>query len=117
MKLPLIVLALALTATTATPSGASAASFDCAKARAPDEKAVCANLALNDKDVKLSVLYDINRHTLAMGGRGALEDAQRQWLRDRKTCGANRACLNRAYDKRLDDLDQSTQRIYRAGPF
>ena len=112
MKLPLIVLALALTAGTA-----SAASFDCAKARAPDEKAVCANLSLNDKDVKLSVLYDINRHTMAMGGRGALEDAQRQWLRDRKTCGANRACLNRSYDKRLDDLDQSTQRIYRAGPF
>jgi uncharacterized protein len=49
-----------------------AASFDCAKARTADEKAICANCALNDKDVKMSVLYDINKRTLAMGGRGAL---------------------------------------------
>jgi uncharacterized protein len=113
MRLILTALALSL----AVPAVASAASFDCAKARAPDEKAICANLALNDKDVRMSVLYDINRHTLAMGGRGSLEDAQRQWLRDRRGCGANRACLNRAYDGRLADLDRSLERIYSHGPF
>ena len=112
MRLVLTALALTLAAGTA-----SAASFDCSRARTPDEKAICANMALNDKDVRMSVLYDVNRHTMAMGGRGSLEDAQRQWLRDRKACGANRACLNRAYDRRLDDLDRSTQRIYQAGPF
>ena len=113
MRLLLTALALSL----AAPIAAHAASFDCAKARAPDEKAICANLALNDKDVRMSVLYDINKHTLAMGGRGAMEDAQRRWLRDRKGCGANRACLNRAYDRRLDELDRSMERIYRNGPF
>ncbi|CAN5322242.1 hypothetical protein BH10PSE4_BH10PSE4_24670 [soil metagenome] len=117
MRLVLTALALTLVAGAAVPSMASAASFNCAKARAADEKAICGNLALNDKDVRMSVLYDINRHTLAMGGRGALEDAQRQWLRDRKTCGANRACLNRAYDRRLSDLDRSMERIYSNGPF
>lgn len=117
MRLMLTALALALPLAGALPAASQAASFDCAKARAPDEKAICANLALNDKDVRMSVLYDINRHTLAMGGRGALEDAQRQWLKDRKGCGANRACLNRAYDGRLDDLNRSMERIYHAGPF
>ena len=111
----LLITALALTF--AVPAVASAASFDCARARSPDEKAICANTVLNDKDVKMSVLYDINRKTLAMGGRGALMDAQQQWLRDRRTCGANRACLNRSYDKRLDELDRSMERIYRNGPF
>jgi uncharacterized protein len=113
MRLLLTALALTLV----TPVAASAASFDCAKARAPDEKAICANMTLNDKDVRMSVLYEVNKRTLAMGGRGAMEDAQRQWLRDRKGCGANRACLNRAYDRRLSDLERSLDRIYRNGPF
>ena len=113
MRLALTALALTL----ALPIAAQAASFDCNKARSPDEKAICANTALNDKDVKMSVLYDINKRTLAMGGRGSLMDAQQQWLKDRRTCGANRACLNRAYDRRLGELERSMERIYRNGPF
>jgi uncharacterized protein len=112
MRLLLSALALALVA-----GNASAASFDCKQARSPDEKAICANLALNDKDVRMALLYDINRKTLAMGGRGALQDAQWRWLRDRRGCGANRACLNRAYDRRLGELERSMERIYRSGPF
>lgn len=107
----------ALAITFAVPALGHAASFDCARARSPDEKAICANTALNDKDVKMSVLYDINKRTLAMGGRGALQDAQQQWLRDRRSCGANRTCLNRSYDKRLAELERSMERIYRNGPF
>lgn len=112
MRLLLSALALALVA-----GSASAASFDCKQARAPDEKAICADLALNDKDVRMALLYDINRKTLAMGGRGALQDAQGRWLRDRRGCGPNRACLNRAYDRRLGELERSMERIYRNGPF
>ncbi|KQY95951.1 hypothetical protein ASD21_05450 [Caulobacter sp. Root1455] len=113
MRLLLSALVLAL----AAPMAAHAASFDCNRARAPDEKAICANLPLNDKDVRMALLYDINKHTLAMGGRGALMDDQQQWLRDRRRCGANRACLNRAYDRRLGELERSMERIYRNGPF
>jgi uncharacterized protein len=109
-----LTFALALTLTAGV---AQAASFDCDRARAPDERAICAYRPLNDKDVRMSVLYDINRHTLAMGGRGALEDAQRQWLRDRRGCGAQRACLTRAYDRRLSELERGMERIYRNGPF
>ncbi|MDR7117588.1 hypothetical protein [Caulobacter sp. BE254] len=118
MRLILTALALAFALPfAAAPTLSWAASFDCNRARAPDEKAVCANTALNDKDVKMSVLYEVNRRTLAMGGRGALIDAQQQWLRDRRGCGANRACLNRAYDRRLGELERSMERIYRNGPF
>jgi uncharacterized protein len=118
MRLILTALALALALpVAAAPTLSRAASFDCNRARAPDEKAVCASTALNDKDVKMSVLYEVNRRTLAMGGRGALIDAQQQWLRDRRGCGANRACLNRVYDRRLGELERSMERIYRNGPF
>ncbi|MBO9706842.1 MAG: hypothetical protein J7521_01405 [Caulobacter sp.] len=112
MKTLLIALALASVAT-----ASQAASFDCGRARAPDERAICANLALNDKDVRMSVLYEVNRRTLAMGGRDALIGQQRDWLAERRNCGANRACLNRAYDRRLAELERSMDRIYRNAPF
>jgi uncharacterized protein len=96
---------------------ASAASFNCAKARTADEKAICAERSLNDKDVRMNELYGINKRTLAMGGRGALMDQQQDWLRNRKTCGANKACLNRTYDRRLAELEKSMERIYQNGPF
>lgn len=110
--IPVIAVGLACVA-----GSASAASFNCAKARTPDEKAICAERALNDKDVRMNELYGINKRTLAMGGRGALMDQQQEWLRGRKTCGANKACLNRSYDKRLSDLEKSMERIYQNGPF
>ena len=113
---PALVLAASL-APALAPALAQAASFDCAKARTADEKAICANRSLNDKDVRMAQLYEINRKTLAMGGRGALEDRQREWLRDRRTCGGRRVCLNRSYDQRLGELERGLDRIYRAGPF
>ncbi|WP_425996422.1 lysozyme inhibitor LprI family protein [Caulobacter sp. DWR1-3-2b1] len=112
-----LVLALTPILLMGIAGSASAASFDCKKARAADEKAICAERALNDKDVRMTELYGINKRTLAMGGRGALQDQQRDWLRDRKACGSNKACLNRAYDRRLGDLEKSMERIYQNAPF
>jgi uncharacterized protein len=113
-----LIPALVLTAVCAAGAApATAASFDCRKARTADEKAICAERSLNDKDVRMDVLYGINRHTLAMGGRGALMDRQQQWLRDRRACGARKACLNRTYDQRLGELENGMQRIYQQGPF
>ncbi|MEJ2817994.1 lysozyme inhibitor LprI family protein [Caulobacter sp. CCG-8] len=117
MRPLVIALALTFVAPVAAPSLARAASFDCQRAKSADEKAVCAYLPLNDKDVRMSVLYEINKHTLAMGGRDALQDQQRQWLTERRRCGANRSCLIRLYDRRLGELEKTTERIYHAGPF
>lgn len=80
---------------------AEAASFDCEKAARADEKAICANRALNDKDVEMSV-----SGLFAMGGRGAMQDRQQDWLRERRRCGGDTDCLSRAYAQRIDELDK-----------
>ena len=99
----------------ATP--AAAASFDCRKARAADEKAICANRDLNDQDVRMDQLYGITRHLVPMGGRDAIMGEQRAWLKSRHACGANKACLARSYDRRLAELNRVMQRVYQQGPF
>ena len=98
-------------------SSAHAASFDCAKARSADEKAICAHRPLNDLDVRMSTLYDVDRRLLAMGGRGALQDAQQVWLTQRHRCGANVACLTRSYTQRIAELQKAFDEIAAHGPF
>ena len=112
-KLSAFVLALALVG----GSAVSAASFDCARARVADERAICADRTLNDKDVRMAQLYEIDGHFLAMGRRGVLDDEQSHWLKGRRQCGANRQCLNAAYDHRLGALQSVISEIYTHGPF
>lgn len=112
--IPVLVLT-AVGAALAAP--ASAASFDCRKARAADEKAICADRDLNDQDVRMSQLYDITRRLTPMGGRGAIMDQQTLWLKARRTCGGDRACLRRSYDQRLEALNGVMERVYKQGPF
>ncbi|PZR32455.1 lysozyme inhibitor LprI family protein [Caulobacter segnis] len=104
-----------LLAAAATP--AAAASFDCGKARAADERAICANRALNDQDVRVDQLYGITRHLVPMGGRDAIIGEQRAWLKRRHACGANQACLTKSYDRRLVELNRVMERVYQQGPF
>ena len=113
MPRPLAFLVLAAIATTA-----QAASFDCARARAPDEKAVCASRALNDADVKMATLYSLDLRFVPMGGRDHLHDDQRAFLAARKACTANRACISRLYDRRIAALQAVIDtRVYPHGPF
>ena len=86
---------------------ASAASFDCHKAAAPDERAICADRALNDQDVRMATLIGMLNQLQAMGGQGVLRDEQRAWLAQRRLCGANYRCLAAAYGKRVNDLQAS----------
>lgn len=87
------------------PLTAGAASFDCARASAADEKAICGHLALNDKDVEMTTKYQFLKGLFAMGARGALQDSQQAWLKSRRQCAGSVSCLNKAYDKRLRELD------------
>ncbi|HFZ8995948.1 TPA: lysozyme inhibitor LprI family protein [Citrobacter freundii] len=96
---------LLLTFALLTSLPASAASFDCQKAKTADEKAICAHLALNDKDVEMNTKYQFLKGLFAMGRRGALQDDQRSWLKQRQQCKADVACLTKAYDERLQQLD------------
>jgi uncharacterized protein len=99
------------------PVAANAASFDCAKARAADEKAICRHRALEDADVRMATMFELEGHLLAMGGRGALQDAQVAWLKQRRRCGGNVACLTRSYDRRLAELQRTFDAIAARGPF
>ena len=110
--------AIALAAGLLTGGAASAASFDCNRARTATEHAVCADRGLNDQDVRMSQLYDIVRRLVPMGTRGAIMDDQTRWLRERNRCGGDRRCLATAYSRRIGQLNRVLEeRVYSQGPF
>lgn len=89
----------------ATP--AAAASFDCEKAElAPDETAICDNRALNDADVRMVTTFELLSGLLAMGARGTMQDDQIAWLARRQACEADVACIQAAYEDRMEELRQ-----------
>jgi len=100
----------------AATSSSRAASFDCGKAHLADEIAICRDPALNDQDVRVGVLFEITLHFLAMGARDEARDRQKQWLAERSRCGSDVACLRRAYDQRLGELQGVLERAYGLGP-
>ena len=94
----------------ASPDPVHAASFDCARARAADERAVCGVRALEDRDVRMATLYSVNRQLAGgMGALGALQDRQRDWLVERSRCRADAACIRNAYDRRIGELERAVQ--------
>lgn len=94
-----------------------AASFDCGRARLPDEKAVCASRQLSELDVDMSVRYQMLTGLVAMGTRGDMQDEQQAWLATRKACGGNQACLFGAYRKRIGVLKDEYAHLASRGPF
>jgi uncharacterized protein len=102
---------------TAAWQPARAASFDCSKAETADEKAVCADRQLNDEDVEMAVLYTQIKPLLGMGARGDMEDEQAAWLKRRGACGADRVCLGKAYQERIQQLRGGFEALSKRGPF
>lgn len=93
---------------------ATAASFDCERTDlAPDEKAICDNRALNDADVRMVTTFDILSGLVAMGARGEMQDQQTAWLKERQACGADVACIQSAYDRRTQQLNEAYKNISR----
>jgi uncharacterized protein len=84
-----------------------AASFDCAGASSPVEKAICADPYTSSLDEKLGVLW---RTTLPqVADPQALKADQRAWLKNRSLCGAEPACLRREYLMRLTELQYAAR--------
>ena len=107
----------AVAATVLTPVAAQAASFPCERARTADERAICADRGLNDRDVEMAVLYRLTTSMVAMGARGTLQDEQTQWLAGRRRCGGSRACIRTSYDSRNARLHRVMDDIASRGPF
>jgi uncharacterized protein len=110
-KIP-IVLALPLCISLAlTPAHATSPSFSCAKARLPDEVAICHSPALSRLDHRMSSLYHDITACSGMGVRGDMQDDQRAWIKSRQDCGANAACITKLYKKRIGTWEP------KAGPY
>lgn len=91
----------------AGPLPLHAASFDCAKASTPDERAVCADPALSALDSEMGALwYSYSRVQLMMGASGARRDDARAFLAARSKCGADVSCLGTLYRQRNATLKQ-----------
>lgn len=80
-----------------------AASFDCARAAAPDERAVCADPQLSAFDTALGRAYAEARAATKPEGIPALLAMARHVLADRRLCGPTRACLLAVYMSALRD--------------
>ncbi|WP_375465650.1 lysozyme inhibitor LprI family protein [uncultured Methylobacterium sp.] len=103
-NLDLRVLPILAVAALGWSTPARAASFPCDRAEAADERAVCAHLPLNDRDVEMAVRFAILKDVLPMGGGAKLREDQEAWLAERRTCGGDVACLKDVYDARLTVL-------------
>jgi uncharacterized protein len=90
---------------------AQAASFDCAKARAPDEVAVCGNSVLSELDTEMSALwFAFSKVPVGMGSNGARRDEAEEFLKARSACGGDVACLQRIYQARVRTLKENIDR-------
>jgi len=103
MRLSIAMAGLAAALLFITP--AHAASFDCFRARSPDEVTICGNPRLSALDSEMGGLwYAYSRVPMLMGGNGDRGDEARAFLARRRACGANVACLAAAYRSRIEEL-------------
>jgi uncharacterized protein len=84
---------------------ARAASFDCRRAKAADEVAICSHPTLSALDSEMSGLwYAYSRVPMLMGENGNRHDEADAFLSKRKACGADAACLGTLYRARIKTL-------------
>ncbi len=96
-------------------SGASAASFDCATAKKPMERAICESPAVSKLDEEMAHSYQRALHALSSAGASALKTSQRSWLRyanqrcfgNQRTESSRGACLEWLLRERVGQLGQA----------
>ena len=93
------------------------APINCTKAASAAQRAVCHSYALGQAEARMATLYGIAMALVAMGQRGDIGDAQKQWLKTREACGANVACLTKAYGDRIGQLNKVIDDIASRGPY
>jgi uncharacterized protein len=94
---------------------AEAASFDCSKAEAPDEVAVCGNAQLSELDTEMGALwFTYQRIPFLMGANAARKEDAEAFLQERKACGGDEACIRKAYEERISGLEAGIQNWLRS---
>ena len=96
------------------PTVGFAASFDCAKAKTPREKTICANANISKLDDEMSVKYQAALKSFPV--KGFVRAQQREWLADTSYIDCKKDCtkaLTDAYQKRIAMLSlPESQSIY-----
>jgi uncharacterized protein len=100
-----------------TASAADYAPIDCTKAKSPAQTAICRSYPLGQAEARMATLFGISMSLVAMGQRGDIGDAQKEWLKVREACGADAGCLAEAYRKRIATLNSVIDTIASHGPF
>ncbi|MGH6672476.1 MAG: lysozyme inhibitor LprI family protein [Xanthobacteraceae bacterium] len=93
------------------------APIDCARAASAADRTICGNYALGQAEARMATLYGIDMSLVAMGQRGDIGDAQKQWLKTREACGTNVACLTKSYNDRVGQLNKVIKDIASRGPY
>lgn len=105
MKTAAALLTLVAVGLLLAPTPSPAASFDCTKAKAPEEIAVCANPVLSALDSEMGGLwFAYSRFPMLMGGSGNRRDEARAFLAERAGCGDDIGCLGTLYRQRIATL-------------
>ena len=100
------------------PAGAADyAPLDCAAASSAAEKAICSHYGLGQSEARMATLYQWSTAFVGMGQRGDMQDAQRDFLKQRAACGADIACLRRIYETRIGQLQRVMEQVRARGPF
>jgi uncharacterized protein len=89
----------------------------CTKAKSAAEITICRTYALGQAEARMATLYSVATSLVAMGQRGDIQDAQVEFLKTRRACGRNVACLAKAYTARIDQLNKVIAAIASHGPY
>jgi uncharacterized protein len=95
---------------------ANGQSFDCRNARSADEVTICQESSLAKLDQDLASLQRQRKEKGHKAGRDQADDNETAFLNARRRCGENRACLERSYRNRIQELTQSLPEEEREQP-
>jgi uncharacterized protein len=94
----------ALAGTEVYAQGAKGPSYDCKTNRGKAEQTICNNAYLSQLDLAMAALYYCIVSDQSRRQYKSLKDDQRDFLRDRDSCGDSVRCLRKAYRDRIEEL-------------
>src|SRR5581483_383279 len=92
-------------------SPASAASFNCRRAKLPAEVAICADASLGAQDDELAHEYGPLLERAAPDDVKAIKKEEDAWLASRNVCGSDKQCIAGRYRERLQRLGEWQKKI------
>ena len=95
---------------------ATAASFDCKKAKLPAEIAVCSDPTLSSQDEELAREYVPLVKSSPADLAKAIKTEQKAWLSARNACGSDMQCIMGSYRMRLQRFGEWRDQLAGAAP-